>query len=102
MAWAALLESPSVPAAIGLPVCAPELKFCAKPSGERALVGAEVEGVKPEVAPTDEGAEAPVPGPMEDRFGLPATADGPPPTPRSCEVDPGRGVVSDVPKVFAS
>jgi hypothetical protein len=27
MACAALLESPSVPAAIGLPDCAPELKF---------------------------------------------------------------------------
>lgn len=40
-AWAALVDSASVPADIGVPACAPALKFCAKPSGERAFVGAE-------------------------------------------------------------
>ncbi|KAA0111321.1 hypothetical protein CIW47_05245 [Mycolicibacterium sp. P1-5] len=41
IAWDALLESASVPADMGLPDWAPELKFWAKPSGESAFVGAE-------------------------------------------------------------
>ncbi|APE17118.1 hypothetical protein BOH72_19560 [Mycobacterium sp. WY10] len=66
----AVLDNASVPADTGLPACAPLLKFWAKPSGESAFVGAEVEGTP--VA----GLMAPVEVPAAFTLGVAALTDG--------------------------
>jgi hypothetical protein len=95
IAWDAVLDSASVPADIGLPAWEPALKFCEKPSGESAFVGAEVEGSEDGV-----GAEPPVDPSGADTPGLGAVTD-PPGTPIGFEAgeapmfgdEPARGVV---------